>query len=116
MKVIYVRDSSSGYLRIGLSDGKEKHEYTLSRAQYEGLGSPVCAGEIYDIDKLLEYDMKYRAKAHALRILSYGDNNIRTLRDKLVSRGISSAIADEVCEEMVNIGYVDELRQLARLI
>ena len=117
MKVIYVRDSASrGYLRIGLSEDLEKYEYTVSLAQYEALGSPLCDEEFFELEAAKEYDMKYHATLHALKILSYGDNNIRTLRDKLLSRSVSSAVADEVCEEMVRLGYVDEHRQLERLI
>ena len=117
MKVIYVRDSvSRGYLRIGLSDDAEKYEYTVSKAQYEELGSPSRDEDFFELERIKEYDMKYRATIHALRILSYGDNNIRTLRDKLISRSVSHAIAEEVCEEMVGLGYVDEIRQLERLI
>ena len=117
MKVVYIRDSSSrGYLRIGLSDGEEKYEYTLSKAQYEELGSPVRGEAISDIEALKEHDMKYKATLYALRILSYGDNNLRTLRKKLVSRSVPSAVADEVCEEMTSLGYIDESRQLERLI
>ena len=117
MKVIYVRDSASrGYLRIGLSEDLEKYEYTVSLAQYEALGSPLSDEEFFEIEAIKEYDMKYRATLHALKILSYGDNNMRTLRDKLLSRSVSSAIADEVCEEMMRLGYVDEVRQLERLI
>jgi len=117
MKVIYIRDSSSrGYLRIGLSHGDEKYEYTLSKAQYEDIGSPVQDEEISDIEALKGYDIKYRATLYALRILSYGDNNIRALRKKLALRNVPSSVADEVCEEMTSLGYVDEIRQLERLI
>lgn len=117
MKVVYVRNSTSrGYLKIGLSDGAEKYEYTVSLSQYEEIGSPARGEEIFDAEALKTYDMKYRATVYALRILSYGDNNTRALRDKLVSRSISFSVADEVVLEMKRLGYVDEKRQLERLI
>ena len=117
MRVIYIRDSSSrGYLRIGLSDGEKSYEYTVSRSQYEELGAPACDGELCDVESIKAYDMKYRATLYALRILSYGDNNLRSLKDKLISRSISSSVADEVCREMTEMGYVNEIRQLERLI
>ena len=117
MKVIYIRDSRSrGYLRLGLSDGEEKIEYTVSESEYRELGSPLIGDEFFDIERIEICDMRYRARLSALRILSYGDNNEKTLKRKLVSKGISFEIASEICCEMVGLGYVNENRQLEKLI
>ena len=117
MKVIYIRDSKSrGYLKIGISDGDKKYEYTLSEAEYRECGSLLSGDEIFDTDTLKRCDMRYRAKLYALRILAFGDNNVQTLIRKLISRSISSDIAKEVATEMVGRGYIDEHRQLERLI
>ena len=117
MKVIYIRDSRSrGYLRIGLSDGEEKLEYTVSEPEYRELGSPLIGDELSDSEKIALCDMRYRAKLYALRILSYGDNNEKNLKRKLAIKGISSEIAADVCREMVGLGYVNEVRQLEKLI
>ena len=61
-------------------------------------------------------DEYYRAKRSALSILSYGDNNEKTLHTKLRTRGISDEVATDVVHEMVSLGYIDEHRQLERLI
>ncbi len=117
MKVIYIRDSSNrGYLRIGLSDGEKKLEYTVSEKEYRELGSPLTGDVFFDTEKLSECDMRYRAKLYALRILSFGDNSEQALKRKLIARSISPKIAMEIAAEMVRLGYVDEHRQLHRLI
>lgn len=117
MKVIYIRDSRSrGYLRIGLSDGEKKLEYTVSEKQYSELGSPLTGDEYSDIEALCECDMRYRAKLYALRILSFGDNSELALKRKLIARSVPPKIAAQTAAEMVGLGYVDEHRQLERLI
>lgn len=117
MKVIYIRDSRSrGYLRIGVSDGEQKIEYTVSEKEYRELGSPLTGDENLDIEALAECDIRYKAKLYALRILSFGDNSELALKRKLVARSIPSKIAAEVSAEMVGLGYVDEYRQLERLV
>ena len=117
MKVIYIRDSKSrSYLRVGISDGEKKLEYTVSESEYRELGSLLSGDEISDTSLLEKCDMRYRAKLCALRILSYGDNNEKTLKRKLIAKSISADIADEVCREMVGLGYINESRQLEKLI
>lgn len=117
MKVIYIRDSKSrGYLRIGLSDGEEKLEYTVSEKEYAELGSLLVGDEVGDSEALSECDMRYRARLYALRILSFGDNSELTLKRKLIAKSVSPRIAAEISREMVSLGYVNEKRQLERLI
>ena len=119
MKVIYIRDSKSrGYLRIGVATGEEKTEYTLSEKEYRGELSLLVGDEVSEEQLLLlsEYDMKYRARLAALRILSYGDNNEKNICQKLTKKGIRAEIARETAREMVGLGYINERRQLERLV
>ena len=117
MKLIYIRDSkSSGYLRMGFSDGEGKVEYTVSESDYRALGSLLVGDEAEDMKSFRYSDMRYRAKLSALRILAYGDSNRVTLKRKLISKSIPADIASEVCDEMVGLGYVNEVRQLQKLI
>ena len=60
--------------------------------------------------------MRYRAKLYALRILSYGDNNVKSLKRKLIAKSIAPAIAEQICAEMVGLGYINETHQLEKLI
>ena len=117
MKVIYIRDSRSrGYLRIGISDGEKKLEYTVSESEYRALGALLVGDEVSDTEELRLCDMRYKARLYALRILSYGDNSFATLKRKLISKSISPSVATEICEEMTGLGYINESRQLEKLI
>ncbi len=117
MKVIYIRDSKSrGYLRIGISDGGNKYEYTLSEKEYRECGSPLSGDEIFELEALKECDMRYRARLSALRILSCTDNSEEALVRKLLSRSFPLDIAKEAAREMVGLGYINEEGQLKRLI
>ncbi len=119
MQVKAVRaGKSQGYLTVVVTDGEERKTFTVSERDYLEAGSPR-PGDYLDGDMLAALshsDEVYRARLHALRILSYADNNERTLVRKLVSRGISHSLATEVAHEMVGRGYIDEQRQLERLI
>ena len=117
MKVIYIRDSKSkGYLRIGVGEGEEKKEYTVSESDYRMCGSLLVGDEVSDEEGLRLSDMRYRAKQSALRILAYGDNNESSLLRKLISKSIDANVAKEVVREMVSRGYINERRQLERLV
>ena len=119
MRVVYVRPGRSrGYLTVGLSDGIEKYSFTVSECDYADAGSPR-QGDIANSDTvsaLKHSDEVYRAHLYALRILSYADNNERTLVRKLISRGICATLATEVAHEMVSRGYINEEEQLERII
>ena len=119
MKVIFIREARSrGYIRVGISDGEEKYDLTVSESDYREAGSPLCKDDV-DRDTLLlllDSDMRYRAGLYALRILSYADNNEKTLLRKLISRGIRADIAALVARDMVSRGYINEKRQLSLII
>ena len=117
MRVVYIRaPKERGHVRIGLSDGERKIEYTVSESDYRALGAPLVGDEICDLSPLSEADMRYRARLTALRILGYGDNNERTLIRKLIMKSVSVSVAKEIAEEMRSLGYINERRQLNRLI
>ena len=117
MKVIYIRDSKSkGYIRIGFACGELKAEYTLKESEYQELGSLLVGDEAEDIAPFIECDMRYRARLYALRILEYGDNNEASLLRKLMLRNVSADIAKKTAREMIGLGYVNERRQLERII
>lgn len=117
MKVIYIRGSKSkGYIRVGLGDGEEKLDFTVSESEYISLGSFLCGDDVEDIEALRACDMRYRAKLYALRILSYGNNSASTLKRKLILKSIFPGVAAEVCKEMIGLGYINEDAQLRSLI
>ena len=119
MKLSFVKESrSKGYLVLGLIDSGEKHIYTVSEAAYSEIGSPYPPCEIDGgmLESICFADECYRAKSIALRLLSYADNNERSLITKLVSRGIGREVACDTVAEMIKLGYVNEKRQLERII
>ena len=119
MKLSFVKASrSKGYLVLGLIDSGEKHIYTVSESAYSEIGSPYPPCEIDGgmLESICFADECYRAKSIALRLLSYADNNERSLITKLVSRGIGREVARDTVAEMIKLGYVNEKRQLERLI
>ncbi len=119
MRLSFVKDSrNKGYLTLGIVCGDEKLVYTVSEAVYSEIGSPCRKDEIDCgmLELIRNSDERYRARSIALRLLSYADNNERSLTAKLVSRGIGREVAIETVNEMVSVGYVNEKRQLERLI
>ncbi len=108
------KDATS--LTVALDGGGE---VTLSvpLPLYERLGKPGIGDPLPDAAvSELTYASEYRlACRHALRILEYGDNNARTLRDKLVRKGISREIAADAVRRMVELGYIREAETARRL-
>ena len=119
MKLAFVKSSKSkGYLILGFINDGEKCVYTVSEQVYSEIGSPCKSDEIDKdaFELICRADECYKAKSIALRLLSYTDNNERTLITKLISRGVSRGIARDTVDEMVSLGYVNEKRQLERLL
>ena len=117
-KLLYIRDAGKALLLLGISEEGECARYTVSRALYSEIGSPLKGQEISDevMDAVRDYDAYHRAKKKALSLLSYSDKNELTLRRRLAADGFASELAADVAREMVSLGYVNEERQLERLI
>ena len=119
MKVVFIRAArTKGYLRLRLADGEENIDLTVSERDYAEAGSPCVADNLTRdaLSALKLADMRCRARLKASRVLAYGDNSERMLVIKLVRAGISKEIAEETAQEMVMRGYVNNVRQLERLI
>ncbi len=118
-KISYIRTSKDGtLLLLGTVGEGESARYTISDAVYSSIGRPAphtLLGE-RELSVIKYADELYRAEKKALSLLSYADNNERTLRAKLIRAGFYREIADEICEKMVSLGYINESRQLERLI
>nr|MBE6544977.1 hypothetical protein [Oscillospiraceae bacterium] len=115
----FVRESKdSSLLSLGIIEGEESARYTVNAAVYAEIGAPE-AGELLSEEQmsLIKHaDEMHRAMKKALSLLSFADNNERTLRQKLIRAGFNKDISEWVCREMVRLGYVNEKRQLERLI
>ena len=119
MHVVYVRPSrTKGYIRIGIDSDGERINLTVSESEYKDAGSPMCRDEV-DSDSyaiLLNANDGYKARLRALRILEYSTNSERSLFRKLRASGYSRELCEEVAGEMKGYGYLDDLRQLRRLV
>ena len=105
-------------LLLGISEEGERSRYTVSESFYRSLGSPARGTVLTEeeISLIKGEDERIRATRKALSLLSYSDNNEKGLVTKLLRVGFSRDVAMGVSEEMVRLGYIDESRQLERLI
>ena len=119
-RLSYVRsDVKTKTVRLAFaSDDGEDMIYTVGQSFYQSIGSPV-KGELLDeyaISEIEKEDEYRRATRKALALLELHDNNERTLVTKLVMKGFDRELSKEVAREMVSLGYINELRQLERLV
>lgn len=115
----YVREvKNSRLLSLGIVEGEESARYTVTESIYLEIGRPGLGDELTDEDmSAIKYaDELVMAEKKALSLLSYADNNRRTLKQKLLRAGFGYEISDTVCEKMCSLGYIDENRQLERLV
>ena len=119
MKVVYVRDSKNkGYTVLLIDSGEGAVAYTVPTSVYFSVGSPITGQTLSEDDLIsVKYsDECYRATKKALSLLAFSDNNVKNLKAKLVRAGFSREVADEAVLEMQRNGYINERRQLERLI
>ena len=119
MKVVFIRAAKAkGYLKVRVSSDTEDTDFVVSDREYADAGAPRAndnlTREAFSALKLA--DMRYRARLKAMRVLAYGDNSERMLVIKLQRAGISRAVAEETARDMVMRGYINNVRQLERLI
>ena len=117
-RLLSIRDVDNTLLLLGVAEEGESACYTVNLAVYEEIGLPAVDDRL-DNSQLSEIkyaDTLFRAKKKALSLLAFADNNERTLKSKLCRAGFNSEIASEVVAEMVSLGYINEKRQLERLV
>ena len=115
----FIREvKDSHLLLLGVAEEGESAHYTVNAAAFEDVGSPSVGDEL-DGEQMsvIRYTDEYiRAKKKALSILAFADNNQKNLSAKLYRAGFEREIISEVLSEMVALGYIDERRQLERII
>ena len=117
-KLIYIRPSADkGRVVIGVGDGDGVKRYTVSENLFESLevsrGDELADAALSEIE---DADKRYRATKKALSLLSISDVSERGLVLKLRRAGYSREVAEAVALEMMSHGYINEKRQLSRLI
>ena len=116
-KVVALRRAAEKAVALTVLSGGDSLDLTISASLWERIGAPSVGDELGDttLSELIhasEYRLACRA---ALKILENGDNNARTLRDKLRRKGVSREIAEEAVGKMVELGYIREGEQARRL-
>ena len=117
MKIAYIRPTKTKRVRIGVECEGETLSYSISENTYVSL-SLVRGGDVDEdmLSVIREDDEGYRAMAKALSLLSYGDNTKSALYMKLLRSGFGKDVASDTVRECVRLGYIDERRQIARLV
>ena len=118
-KIAYIRHGrDERTVLVGVSSEGETVCCKITAGEYSeldflGLGCELSEEEF---KILFDLDEKHRAMKKALSLLSYSDKNERTLFIRLRQAGFSRDAASEAVRTAVGLGYVDEERQLERLI
>ncbi len=117
-KLIYARPmSDKGRVVLGIGEDGEAKRYSVPTELFESL-ELSCGKELCDaaFDEISEADRRYRATKKALSLLSISDVSERALVLKLRRAGYSRQVAEGVAFDMVSLGYINEKRQLKRLV
>lgn len=115
----FVREAkNSNLLLLGIIEEGESARYTVNAATFSDIGAPSVGDELdpSQMSAVRHTDELLRAKKKALSILAYADNNRRNLAMKLSRSGFCREVVDAVCDEMTELGYINERRQLERII
>lgn len=117
-KIITVRQKGEHRFTLKVLKDGEFVSYTVGAVSYASLGSPPSGGALTEeeLSFIEKEDETYRAEKRALGILSFGDVSEAALRMKLIRAGISRDSADSAVKFAVMGGYLNEQRQVERLI
>ena len=117
-KLIYARASQDKKrVVLGIGEGDDVKRYSVGETLYRSL--EISRGdEITEpvLDEIIGDDHRFRATKKALSLLSISDVSEKALVLKLRRAGYSRETAEAVAAEMMSLGYIDEARQLSRLI
>ena len=116
MTVAFLRESARrGYTVIGVTENGETKKYTIPSAY----AKDFCRGyELSDdeLSELVGLDTERRALDKAASLLSASDKSRAALLSRLISLGFPRDTAQRAVLECVRLGYLDEKRQLLRLV
>lgn len=105
-------------VQIGIEDGGETVVLKVRESTYSSLGAPTrgCVISESTLDAMRTDDELVRAYARAVGWLADADRSRYELKKKLLQLGIRHEIADTVLDKCEQYGYLDEERQLLRLV
>ena len=117
--IVYIKTGvTKGRVIIGIDADGETKACSITETTYVAIGAPTRYAELSDrdTDTLMTEDERYRAMKRAVSILAASDKSAYTVRTKLYQAGFSKESIDDAVGECVARGYIDEHRQLRRLI
>ena len=115
----YIREARDSHLLLlGVVEEGESACYTVNADTYQAIGCPKAPTVLNDeqLSRVKYTDRLMRARKKALSLLAFSDNNRRTLGAKLARAGFDREIIEQTVEDMVELGYINENRQLERII
>lgn len=118
-KIVYVKTGvTKGRVLIGIDSDGESRSYSVTEETYVAIGAPTRYTELSDrdFDTVCAEDERYRTMKRAVSILAASDKSAYTVKTKLYQAGFSRESIDEAVCECIGRGYIDEQRQLRRLI
>jgi SOS response regulatory protein OraA/RecX len=115
--VKYIKPQKSGRVIIGVDKDGEMSNYSISAGDYAA-ASFVTGGILSDeeFSLLVTLDEEYRAIKKALSLLSYSDKNKKAIYMRLVRLGFSREAAKKAVEYCLVNGFINEEKQLERLV
>ena len=118
-KIAYIKEGvTKGRVLLGIDTDVTAQAYSITLATYMAIGAPTRYTELTerDFDSVCREDERYRAMKKAVSLLAASDKSAYTVRTKLYLAGFSRESIDEAVSECISRGYIDESRQLSRLI
>ena len=118
-KLLFVKsDEKKKRYKLGVEDEQGSSTYTISSATYTSIGSPIRGATLseYDLTDIRHDDEIYRATRKAYSLIGVSDKSKYALRLKLLQAGFSAEAASEAMNRCLELGYLDEERQLLRAV
>ena len=118
-EIAYIKEGSTkGRVTIGLNIDGECKAFSVTLATYSAIGAPGRYSDVSEreVDAIAAEDERYRAMKRAVSLLAASDKSAYTVRMRLRQAGFSFESIDAAVEECISRGYIDEGRQLRRLV
>lgn len=118
-EIVYIKEGSAkGRVSIGVSVDGELKDFSVTLATYSAIGAPGRYSEIRDrdLDAIIAEDERYRTMKRAVSILAASDKSVYNLKARLRQLGFSTESIESAVNECLARGYIDEARQLRRLV
>ena len=118
-KILFIKtDQNHKRVQLGVDDGGDVTVLTVKESTYTSLNSPSRGDSLGESELCnLRFDDEiYRASKKALSLIADVDRSRYELRMKLFSAGFSSEAVDVALSKCEEYGYLDEERQLERLV